>query len=215
MVYSERSTKLTLSPLILHIFLKKNAKQENPVGFASGVFDKKTKEPLLLVLAFNVRTMTIEGSIPPLVPIPLPRHLIKPPNVIRFQNTMLTCTPALTYPHLHKSCQFVATLVVLVDNANETPFYRINELEEYSTTLAGIMVARFPSFLYIRVPSIRTDLLPEYHWVWDSLKRHMKTIAMVIIVSNHVIPREQMKYRKQDRCILTDRDNFITANLTL
>ena len=43
----------------------------------------------------------------------------------------------------------------------------------------------------------------------------MKTIAMMMISSNHIIPRGKMKYRKQDKCILTDRDNFITANVTL
>ena len=141
--------------------------KEKPVDVTSGVLDKKTKGPLLLALTFNTSTMPIIVSVPPIVPISLPRYIIQPPNVIRFQNTTFAGILTLTYPHLHKVCQCVTTLVAFVDNADETPRYRTDDLEEYFTTLAGILVARLPAFLSVKIPNNRTDLLPGYHWVWD------------------------------------------------
>ena len=43
---------------------------------ASGVLDYNTIGLFLLALAFNARTMPIIGTVPPMVPRPLPRHYI-------------------------------------------------------------------------------------------------------------------------------------------
>jgi len=72
-----------------------------PADVNSGIIDEKTKGTLLIKLLFNARTMPVVGNVPFLVPIPLPRLLIQPPNVIMFQSSTLADVPPLTYPHLY------------------------------------------------------------------------------------------------------------------
>jgi len=80
----------------VHIMPKKG----KPADVNSGIINKKMKGPLLIIIAFNARTMPAVGNAPPLVPIPLPRLLIQPPNVIRFQNSTLVFFSINISPHV-------------------------------------------------------------------------------------------------------------------
>ena len=99
----------------------------------SGIFEKKMKGPLLIEVTFNARTMPIVGNVPPLVPIPLARLLIKPPNFIKFQKITLVDVSLLIYLHLYQACECITTLVIYVNDVDEeTPYYSIVDLEEKS-----------------------------------------------------------------------------------
>jgi len=117
---------------------------------------------------------------------------------------------------MYQVCECITTLVACAnDEDDEIPHYSIVDLEDNSQASASVLISRLLTFLSTRIPNNKMDLLPRYHWVWDSLKRSLKTIAMMMMVSKHIIEYDEVKYRKQDESLLTGRDNFTTANITL
>jgi len=71
---------------------------------------------------------------------------------------------------------------------------------------------RLHAFLRTRIPLQRTDLLPGRHWVWNSFRIKLKKIAAMMIMSGHIVEYNDLNYRNDDECILSQRHNFIAAS---
>ena len=98
----------------------------------------------------------------------------------------------------------------MVKNKNglDMYFYLFDELVVISNEVSGVIMSRLYDFLKVRLPDSRKDPYPGRHWVWNSFQSKLKKIAVVMIMSGHVIDMKELKLRDDDETILNELDNF-------
>ena len=75
------------------------------------------------------------------------------------------------------------------------------------------MLNKLHCFLRTRIPLNRLDLLPERHWVWNSLRSTFSKISAMMILSNHIVKLEYLKYRNDDECLFCKRNKFVSMEV--
>ena len=150
---------------------------------------------------------------PTLSPIEIPIMLIKSPTVILFESKNNACTVEnINLQWLDSMSRTISSLSEF--NRNDViDEYRTNikELDEYAELCSKKLLNRLSSFLRTRIPLNRIDLLPDRHWVWDSLRSKLKKISSIMILSGHIVDKTDLKYRSDDECILTARHRFLSV----
>ena len=85
-----------------------------------------------------------------------------------------------------------------------------SDIEQYWTIYSNKLLNRLHCFLRTRIPLNRLDLLPGQHWVWNSLRSKLPKISSMMILSNHIVECEDLKYRNGDECLLCKINKFIS-----
>ena len=165
-------------------------------------------------MAYDTKTLPIISTIPLLQPVELPTMMIKPPTVIMFE----TCNKTIIQEGIDlkwlddvsvtiKSIKNILGVTYLDENRGD-----INGINQYATVCSTKLINRLHGFLRTRVPLQRTDLLPGRHWVWNSFRIKLKKIAVMMIMSGHIVEYNDLNSRNDDKCILSQRHNFIAAS---
>ena len=87
----------------------------------------------------------------------------------------------------------------------------IQELNLHSKAMSFHLISRLPHFLQYRMPPSRPYLQPGTHWVWNSLRKKMKQIVVMMIMNAHLCEKDDLKYKTKNECLLTNRIDFKTA----
>ena len=184
-----------------------------PTDVLAGITDRKTKGPFMIALAYQNRAKPIIGTVPILPPIQTPPLFIQPPKVIKFQqNITQVDSTTTTLPWLVDCCvHSVINLPALQLQANYTPA-SILHLNNHSKHVSYHLISRLPIFLQDRLPPSRPDLFPGSHWVWNSLRKQMKTIVTIMIVNKHVCDKDELKFKTENECLLSHRIHFNSSD---
>ena len=67
------------------------------------------------------------------------------------------------------------------------------------------------NFISKRFPSILIDVLSGTHWIWLSVRKKLKLIAMIMIMSEHVISKIDLEYMNNIYILLEHRHTFLAA----
>ena len=176
----------------------------------AGELDKKVC-PLLLKLAFYSRSFPMIGVVPILPPVEVPILMVKPPNIITFEETSVVILPEiynLTWLDL------AMTIMSGIQTSNsgsilDTYIDDVIVLVEYSQQCSKLLLKRLYGFLCTRIPLQRYDLLPRRYWVWDSSREKLSKICGLMILSSHIVEKSDLEYINDDDSILNNRHTFI------
>ena len=137
--------------------------------------------------------------------------MIKPPTVILFEtgnktiiqegidlNWLDDVSTTIT------SIKNIVGITYLDENRED-----INGINQYATICSNKLINRLHTFLRTRIPLQRTDLLPGRHWVWNSFRIKLKKIAAMMIMSGHIVEYNDLSYRNDDECILSERQILV------
>ena len=90
----------------------------------------------------------------------------------------------------------------------------ITELNNHAKALSYHLISRLPTFLEYLLPPTCPNLFPESHWVWNSLRKQMKAIVIIMIVNKQMCEKDELKYKTAKEFILSHCINFTPADST-
>ena len=81
-------------------------------------------------------------------------------------------------------------------------------IKQYIDVCSQKIIERLYPFLRTRLLLSRNDLKPGIHWVWDSFRTKFLKVCAIMIMSKHIVPLEDFKYRYNRECLLSDTIQF-------
>jgi hypothetical protein len=147
---------------------------------------KKTKGPFLLEIAYEMRASPVIATVPDRPAITIPVMQIRPPSVIRFENSELLDDFAATEDWCTNAYFAIKSIenlgVACLDKNLET----IAQTRATSRLMARKLLARLPMYLASKIPPEKEHLLPGQHWVWTSLCGKLTRVCTLMHLSGHI-----------------------------
>ena len=151
------------------------------------------------------------GVVPILPPVEVPILMVKPPNIITFEETSVVILPEI-YNLTWLDLAMIIMSGIQTSNSGsilDTYIDDVIVLVEYSQQCSKLLLKRLYGFLRTRIPLQRYDLLPRRYWVWDSSREKLSKICGLMILSSHIVEKSDLEYINDDDSILNDRHTFI------
>ena len=178
--------------------------KENAIKVAMNEIYKQTNGPFLIKLCFDVRTLPVIAKKPVVEPLVDEIEEIAPPRIV---TTLVS--PTEISPH-EVSNAFLSRLPDLLLDMNNMSYQAFKHSMEYdsekltlSTKLLEIkLFNRLIGYIKLNIPSEKSHLFPNKHWVWDSYKSKLNLISTILIAAGHIVPNDILQFRCNDVSLL-------------
>ena len=182
---------------------------------AKGEADKTTNGPFLIQLCLNVKDTKVIAMNPVLRQAEYVSEDVAPPVVI----TELTGPAKIRVEDVtHAWMKDIPKVLANNDNVNYLYFMKKFENDsdhfmKYLNLFTNKMMSRLQNYISIKVPSHKTELLAYKHWVWNSFRSKVNKIAVLLMMTGHVLDYDKLLYKSSNEALLGTTKNLRNIDL--
>ena len=182
---------------------------------AKGEVDKTTNGPFLIQLCLNVKNNKVIAMNPVLPETECVSEDVAPPVII---TELMGPAKIHVEDVTHAWMEIIPK--VLGNNDNVNYLYFINKFEnerehfmKYLNLFTDKMMSRLQNYISIKIPSHKTKLLADKHWVWNTFRSKVKKIAVLLMITGHVVDYDKLLYKSSNEALLGPTNNLRKIDL--
>ena len=85
-------------------------------------------------------------------------------------------------------------------------------LNEDVKELHNSLLSRLPQFVANHIPTTKSKLCPDIHWVWDSFSHILRKLCAVVLLSGHVVIGENLSHHTISESLLRNKSKFMEVD---